>query len=107
METKKPFGQALRLARLKKGLLQENFEAVSSRQTISFLERGGSSVTLQKLDHLCSVLDVHPATMVALTYMLAETPQKSSSDDLIKIISKQLKALEHFQDLLTQSNLHS
>ncbi|RFQ11453.1 XRE family transcriptional regulator, partial [Pseudomonas sp. ATCC 13867] len=46
METKKPFGQALRLARLKKGLLQENFETVSSRQTVSFLERGKSSVTL-------------------------------------------------------------
>ncbi|RFQ09792.1 XRE family transcriptional regulator, partial [Pseudomonas sp. ATCC 13867] len=42
----KPFGQALRLARLKKGLLQENFETVSSRQTVSFLERGKSSVTL-------------------------------------------------------------
>ncbi|HEJ5084152.1 TPA: helix-turn-helix transcriptional regulator [Pseudomonas aeruginosa] len=105
METKKPFGQALRLARLKKGLLQENFESVSSRQTISFLERGGSSVTLQKLDDLCSVLDIHPATLVALTYLLGDGPQKASSDEIVKIISKQLKALEHFQDLLNQSQL--
>lgn len=105
METKKPFGQALRLARLKKGLLQENFETVSSRQTVSFLERGKSSVTLQKLDDLCSVLEVHPATMVAFTYLLGGPTQNASVEELTQIISEELKSLEHFKDLLSQSEL--
>jgi transcriptional regulator with XRE-family HTH domain len=72
MELKEAFGATLRQARLRKGLTQEHFSLVSSRTNVSLLERGGTSPTLVKLEELCSVLGVHPVSLVTACYMRKE-----------------------------------
>lgn len=75
MEVRNSFGKALRLVRQNKGLAQEDFSLVSSRTFVSMLERGAASPTLEKIDSLCAVLDIHPVTLLAMTYLLgSETP---------------------------------
>lgn len=91
MEVREAFGQALRQARLQKGLAQEAFSGVSSRTNVSLLERGGTSPTLEKLDSLCSVLDVHPVSLLALTYLWKEG--YTSTDELVIRVSNELRAL--------------
>ncbi|RNM05825.1 helix-turn-helix domain-containing protein [Dickeya undicola] len=59
---------ALRLIRQARGLSQEAFSDVSSRTYLSSLERGLKSPTLKKLEELCSVLDVHPLTLLLISY---------------------------------------
>lgn len=93
METKECFGKALRLVRLRRGLSQEAFAVVSSRTFISILERGKTSPTLEKLDELCSVLEIHPATLVALTYLSNEYDKEKAGRDLLQVISKELQQL--------------
>ena len=63
------FGRALRVARKAKGLSQESFDQVSSRTYISSLERGLKQPTVAKVDELAAVLDVHPLTLLALSYL--------------------------------------
>ncbi|MDC3822933.1 helix-turn-helix transcriptional regulator [Pseudomonas aeruginosa] len=65
MEVRDSFGKALRLVRQRRGLTQEDFSLVSSRTFVSMLERGTTSPTLEKLDSLCTVLDIHPVTLLA------------------------------------------
>ncbi|HHK7932052.1 helix-turn-helix domain-containing protein [Serratia marcescens] len=59
---------ALRRIRKARGLSQEAFSDVSSRTYLSSLERGLKSPTLNKLEELCEVLEVHPITLLALAY---------------------------------------
>jgi transcriptional regulator with XRE-family HTH domain len=92
MELKEAFGATFRQARLKKGLTQEHFSLVSSRTNVSLLERGGTSPTLAKLEELCSVLGVHPVSLVAACYM-----RKENITDLkafLTQIRKDLKAID-------------
>lgn len=91
MEVREAFGQALRQARLQKGLAQEAFSGVSSRTNVSRLERGGTSPTLEKLDSLCSVLDVHPVSLLAITYLCKG--EQTDPDELLAYISQEVKAL--------------
>lgn len=63
------FFRALRLARQKKGLTQEDFAVLSSRTYISSLERDLKSPTLQKVDQLAEVLGLHPLTLLTLAYV--------------------------------------
>lgn len=93
METRQRFGQALRHVRLRRNLPQEAFALVSSRTFVSMLERGKTSPTLEKLEELCSVLEVHPATLVALTYLPEGRDKEKSGRDLLQIISKELQQL--------------
>ena len=84
MELKKAFGITFRKARMAAGISQEHFGLVSSRTYVSRLERGLSSVTLEKLDELANVIDLHPASLVVHTYL---TQNKISRKNLIdKII---------------------
>lgn len=62
------FGQALRKARKHKGLSQEAFGLHSSRTYISTLERGLKSPTLSKIGDIAAVLQIHPLTLLAMTY---------------------------------------
>lgn len=66
---------------------------VSSRTFISMLERGKTSPTLEKLDELCSVLEIHPATLVALTYMSDERDKGKSGREVLQVISRELQQL--------------
>ncbi|AYK22608.1 TPA: helix-turn-helix transcriptional regulator [Pseudomonas aeruginosa] len=92
MEVRDSFGKALRFVRQRRGLAQEDFSLVSSRTFVSMLERGATSPTLEKLDSLCTVLDTHPVTLLALTYLLgSEAPE--SFEQLLEKVGEELRAL--------------
>jgi transcriptional regulator with XRE-family HTH domain len=69
MDSRRAFGKALRQVRKARGLTQEDFSTVSSRTYLSALERGLKSPTLDKIEVLCEVMEVHPLTLLALTYL--------------------------------------
>lgn len=62
------FDRALRTVRRARGVAQEEFDQVSSRTYISALERGLKQPTLPKIDAIAGVLQVHPMTLLALSY---------------------------------------
>lgn len=62
------FAKALKALRRARGLSQEDFGFVSSRTYVSSLERGNYSPTLNKVDELAEVLNVHPLVLLTLTY---------------------------------------
>lgn len=68
MELKKAFGKVFRWFRTKRDLSQEDFSEVSGRTYVSSLERGMYSPTLEKLEALAPLLDVHPITLLVCTY---------------------------------------
>jgi len=70
MDIQHSFGQALKLARKSRGLIQEDFSVVSSTNFISLLENGKTSPTLHKLEAICSTLGTHPLALLALAYAL-------------------------------------
>lgn len=88
MQIKSAFGQAFKKVRNTKNLTQEDFGIVSSRTYVSTLERGLKSVTLEKLVELSSVIDVHPITLLCLTYM--EDDKTLNPQNLLMNISKEL-----------------
>ncbi|EPK5821766.1 helix-turn-helix transcriptional regulator [Pseudomonas aeruginosa] len=92
MELKQSFGAALKQARAVQEKTQEDFAGVSGRTYLSALERGIYSPTIDKIDALASVLELHPLTLVALCYMKAE-PQ-ASADGLLERVRSELKALD-------------
>jgi len=61
-----------------RGLTQEDFGLVSSRTYLSGLERGLKSPTLGKLEQIASVMQVHPLTLLALTYASAASPKATA-----------------------------
>lgn len=63
------FATALKKTRLAKNLSQEDFSLVSSRTYVSSLERGVYSPTLNKIDELAEVLNVHPLALLTLSYV--------------------------------------
>ena len=75
------FARALRLARIARGMSQEQFDEASSRTYISALERGLKSPTLPKVDALSGVLGIHPLTLLALSY-------GSSLADVEKVLAR-------------------
>ena len=62
------FPNALKVARNSLGLTQEDFGIVSSRTYVSSLERGVKSPTLGKIEELSTVMNIHPLTLLALSY---------------------------------------
>ena len=62
------FARTLRALRVVRRLSQEAFDATSGRTYLSAMERGLKIPTLGKIEHLARVLNVHPATLVALSY---------------------------------------
>jgi transcriptional regulator with XRE-family HTH domain len=91
MELKKAFGEALRNIRVDKKLTQEDFSVVSSRTYMSSLERGVYSPTIEKLDALASVLGVHPLTLLASSYLVANPDIKAET--LLKRVRSELRAI--------------
>ncbi|MDE1947370.1 MAG: helix-turn-helix transcriptional regulator [Burkholderiales bacterium] len=74
--------QALRLARTARGLSQESFAEVSGRTYLSQLERGERRPTLTKLDDLAGVLEIHPASLAALSYL----PKSATAADVERLL---------------------
>jgi transcriptional regulator with XRE-family HTH domain len=68
MPTTRSLAAALKMARKARGLSQEAFSEVSSRTYLSTLERGMKSPTLSKVAAICRVLDIHPLTLLSLSY---------------------------------------
>lgn len=69
-----------------RGLSQEDFGFVSSRTYVSSLERGNYSPTLNKVDELAEVLNVHPLVLLTLTY------SKSITKDNVQSFLAELEA---------------
>lgn len=66
------FAASLRLIRNSKGLTQEDFSDVSSRTYLSSLERGEKCPTLEKVDQIANQMNVHPLSLLVLTYSKLE-----------------------------------
>lgn len=69
MNLRRAFAESLKEIRSARDMTQEDFSEVSSRVYISLLEREKKSPTLDKIDELASQLQVHPLTLLTLTYM--------------------------------------
>ena len=91
MAAKNSFALALRKVRDSRGLSQEAFSDVSSRTYLSSLERNLKSPTLRKVDDLCSVLDIHPLTLLALSYL---GNRAADLEPLLARIRRELTVLE-------------
>lgn len=85
------FAQALRYARKARALTQEDFDEVSSRVYVSALERGVKQPTLAKVDVLAAKLDLHPLTLLALSY--CSKPSIEEVQQLCKRINAEMAKL--------------
>lgn len=72
MSLKVPFAAVFRMLRAKKGLSQESFPESGSRQYLSTIELGKSSVTIDKLNDLSATLGISPATILVATLAVQE-----------------------------------
>ena len=72
MELTQAFAVALRRVRLKQGLTQEDFSAVSSRTYLSSLERGTKKVSFEKAVELAQRLGIHPLSLFAECFRVQE-----------------------------------
>lgn len=92
MDTKHAFAKALRQTRKAQGLTQEDFSLVSSRTYLSLLERAQKSPTLEKINELAETLDVHPLTLLTLTYLHEKPRQKLGKlHDIIAMEIEQIR----------------
>jgi transcriptional regulator with XRE-family HTH domain len=90
MNLRKALGLAIRRVRKSRGLSQEAFDSVSSRTYLSTLERGIKNATLDKLDEIACVMEVHPAALVCLAYA---TKGKQKPEIVIDEIAAEAKRL--------------
>ena len=84
---KNSFPKALKTLRAVRHVNQEAFGLVSSRTYISSLERGIRTPTLNKIDEISTVLDVHPLTLLLLSYVDEVNP--GSIDEIISVVRHQ------------------
>lgn len=89
---KNRFSNALKQARGALGVPQERFSLASSRTYVSTLERGIKSPTLNKVDALAEVLELHPLTLLTLSYLTdANAP---SIQELITRVTEELALVQ-------------
>lgn len=93
MDIKVAFGLALKKARKFRNLTQEDFGIVSSRTYVSTVERGLKSITLEKLDEIATVVNLHPLSLVALAYL--QTNNQVTLEDLINQITSELNEIKN------------
>lgn len=91
MDIRQSLATAIRTIRKKKGLTQEDFGVVSSRTYLSSLERGLKSPTVDKLEEIAGVLDVHPASILLMAYAIQARPLER--EGLIDEIAAETKDL--------------
>ena len=82
---------ALRTIRKACGLSQEAFALISSRTYVSTLERGLKSPTLNKIDELAEVMQIHPLTLLVLAY--AEPGHPDECQKLMNQVTSELSRL--------------
>ena len=94
MDIKQAFGLALQHVRRDRQLTQEDFSEVSSRTYVSSLERGIKSPTLDKLESLSQELNIHPVTLLAITYLYKSSNRKNIKhqdvEKLLKTIQREI-----------------
>ncbi|RYE45073.1 MAG: XRE family transcriptional regulator [Hyphomicrobiales bacterium] len=90
MASNNSFAAALKRVRKARGLSQEAFSDVSSRTYLSSLERDLKSPTLNKINELCGVMQVHPLALLTLAY---GGGSPASIDKLLASVSEELHAL--------------
>lgn len=95
MDIRKAFGHSLKVTRKSRGLSQEDFSIASSRTYLSSLERGLKSPTLDKIDSLAARMEIHPLTLMTLTYLCLQN-ETDPSDLLDHIKSETESILENF-----------
>lgn len=88
MNGENAFGEALRELRLRRNLSQQDFVGVISREHLSRLERGVSQPNLEVIRGLAQVLNIHPISLLARTFI--NDPDAAELRALIKIIAKDL-----------------
>lgn len=93
------FPQALKTARIARGLSQEAFSLVSSRTYVSSLERGLKAPTLSKVDELAEVLGIHPLTLLTLSYTKGRDQREIARllDSVSKELHEILGAIDSYQ----------
>lgn len=94
MDFKKAFGLAFKEARVAKKLTQEDFGIVSSRTYISTIERGLKSVTLDKLNEISTVLNIHPMTLIGMAFL--KLNKNLSVTDLSQQVSSEMTEIAEF-----------
>lgn len=87
------FGAALRELRLARGLSQQDFTTVVSREHISRLERGLSQPNLEVVEGLAAVLHVHPLSLLALSYRRS-TKAPMPLNELFEAMEEDLRDME-------------
>ena len=85
------FPQALRYARRARGKSQEALDAGSGRTYVSALERGIKQPTIGKIAELASALDIHPLTLMTLSYL--KKPTALEVQRLLHRVSDEVAAL--------------
>jgi transcriptional regulator with XRE-family HTH domain len=90
MSVRQGLALALRQIRTTRDLTQEDFAEVSSRTYLSSLERALKSPTLDKIEELSSVLEVHPITLLSLAYCYS---QKVDLESLYALVSEEMEEL--------------
>lgn len=88
MELKQAFGKALRQMRKSRHLSQEDFGDSSSQTYLSQLEGGGKGPTLEMVQALANVMDVHPLTVLIQCYLLMD--DAATMDSLIERIRNEV-----------------
>ncbi|MFA1043523.1 helix-turn-helix domain-containing protein [Pseudomonas ficuserectae] len=72
-------------------VLQADFEGGVSQSHISRLERGESSVTLERLEEIAAHLNVHPLSLIALTWGAREQIPPA---ELLERVRQELESVE-------------
>lgn len=72
-------------------MAQEEFDTVSSRTYVSELERGVRQATVVKINSIASVMQVHPLTVLTLSY--CRTPSALEASTLLARISDEINEL--------------
>lgn len=92
MEIKQAFATSLKRVRKAQGLTQEDFSDISSRTYMSTLERALKSPTLEKIDALAKTLQIHPLTLLLITY--ANMDAEKDWSEILKIVQNQIHELQ-------------
>jgi len=90
MNLRQALALAIRSVRTTQNLTQEDFSLASSRTYLSTLERGLKSPTIDKLQKIAEVMDVHPASLILLACSIAAEDKSGATIELIATEAKHL-----------------
>jgi transcriptional regulator with XRE-family HTH domain len=88
MDIQHAFAKSLKTARKASGLTQEDFSIISSRTYLSTLERGLKNPTLEKVHDIAETMNVHPLTLLVLTYM--QMDKKQSIESIFRRVQREI-----------------